>query len=205
MSWALSGSSGSGKTTLAKALAEKMNVHYHDASTTKLMGEIGFNPVGPSASLDERITAQEHLLRRFVESLRKLPRPFITDRCPIDMAAYMLGEITMLNSTLEQGRRVDKYVNDCMTALFHNFDAVLTVRPLSAYEAASTRPPRNPAYQWKIQYLIDGLIANIDEQDYTSIRAIIVKPLDERIEAASLFFGAQMTELMELRDAVGAH
>jgi energy-coupling factor transporter ATP-binding protein EcfA2 len=205
MSYGLSGASGTGKSTLAKALAEKMHIHYLDASTTRLMAEFSFNPVGDGHSLDERITAQEYLLGAFVRMLRHAPRPFVCDRTPIDMAAYMLGEITMRNSTLAQGERVRKYVGDCMEALFHNFDAVLTVRPLGTYEAASTRPPRNPAYQWKIQYLIDGLIANIDEQDYTSIGAIIVKPLDERIEAASLFFGAQMKELMELRDAVGAH
>lgn len=187
MSFALAGSSGTGKTTLAKAIADVMGIPYHDASVTRIMNEIGVNPVATLDSIDTRIAAQEQLLVRYIEELRTLPRPFITDRTPLDMAAYVLGEVTMLNTTREQGERIAKYVSVCQERTRELFDAVTVLRPLPFYESKSTRPPPNPAYQHQIQTLIEGILGQTAEKNPLAFAVVYATDFERRLEVTAEF------------------
>jgi cytidylate kinase len=105
MSFGLSGSHRSGKSTLAQATAKALGIHYLDASTTAIMEGTGFNPVAPGATIGQRLRAQDYLLKEFTKMAMKAPYPFISDRTPLDHAAYMLGELTMHNATAEVGAK----------------------------------------------------------------------------------------------------
>jgi hypothetical protein len=201
----LCGTHRSGKTTLAKDLAEAMKIPYIDASTTAIMSEIGFNPVGPTAPIQERIEAQEYLLDGYLKLIEKAPRPFIIDRVPLDMAGYMLAEITMHNSTQEQGERVQNYVNRCVFETRTRFGAVLCVRPLHVYEKVDKSPPPNPAYQSEVSFLIEGIMSTLSSDPALISGVMNTQDRASRIKHAKAFFEVVIEDEMRMRKVCGSH
>lgn len=200
MSFGVGGASGTGKTTLAKDVSAMLNVPYHDASVTKIMQRIGFDPVAAGHDLDSRLTAQEHLLDAFCADLRALPRPFITDRTPIDMAAYMLGELTMRNATEDQGERVALYVERCVRATETLFDSTVYTRPLLSYDVAPTRPPPNVAYQKQIHLLISALLSEAHEERNLTYALITTDHRRHRAKVVTEFLQSRIDYWMQLRE-----
>jgi len=155
MSFACVGSHRSGKSTLAKALAERLDIPYFDASVSKIMSEGGFNGVADLPMI-KRIEAQEYLIEKHWELTQKLPRPFITDRSPLDMIGYMLGEVTMHNTGPQLAERIQRYVKRCLWVTDNTYAGVIILRPLPVYEVDPTKPPENRAYQSLIQTIVEG-------------------------------------------------
>jgi hypothetical protein len=205
MSFGLCGASGTGKSTLAKEISETMGIPYHDASTTRIMKAAGFNPVNFTWSLDARLDAQEFLLKKFTEEVSRLPRPFITDRTPIDMLAYTLGELTMLNATPEQGSRAYRYASDCMETTVNLFSAVLVLRPLPSYEATDTRPPPNKAYQLQTQLLMEGAVHQAADVSNLSWAQMYTHHRKARLDCAVEFFVKYLSTEVEMAKQVGVH
>jgi hypothetical protein len=173
-------------------MANQFGWHYHDASVTKIMQAAGVDPVG-DLTLEERLPAQWKLLTQYLHDISILPRPFITDRSPLDMIAYMLGEVTMHNTSAEFGQEIDEYVNACVVATRNNFDSIIILRPLPTYAAADGKPPPNPAYQWQSQMImegaynlirasVNGLIVPVDAYDFEYRCGIISKFLLDRVD-----------------------
>jgi hypothetical protein len=208
MTFGLSGSHRSGKTTLAKEVAKVTGIHYLDASTTAIMEGTGFNPVGTDHSVEKRLVAQEFLLKEFTKMAMKAPYPFISDRTPIDYAAYMLGEVTMHNTSAEVGARVDTYVKDCLTITARLFSCVMAVRPIGiSYEVRSDKPPENLGYQRLIQTLVEGTLSCIEEvgDGRTNAVTILVKDLDDRVGYAIECINATQKQQQRLRERVRFH
>ncbi len=207
MSFGLAGAHASGKTTLAKEIAEAMHIHYHDASVTRIMKAAGINPVAAGVDLDTRIEAQEFLLRQYEAELRQLPSPFVTDRCPLDMIGYMLGELTMTNSTPEQGERAARYVEECLRVTREFFDAILIARPLPVYEATDARPPLSRGYQWQTQLIVEGAIQRLNEKRGHMVYHGVLKTSDRklRLSASVNFFADRIQQWQNVRAQMGSH
>lgn len=197
------GSHRSGKTTLAKALAEQNGIYYFQSSTTAIMAEGGFNPVGVLAP-EERIEAQEWLLLRYLELAQDVPRPFITDRTPIDMAAYTLAEVSMHNSSTELGERIDRYVKGCLMAASGMFDTLMVTRPLPFYDAQPDKPPPNPAFQAHIQILIEGMAYHMLSEQVT-VGFLTSPEHGQRVEACTNLMNRRMQEMQSDRQAALVH
>ena len=189
------GAQRTGKTTLAKAVAERLGFHYHDASVSRFAREYGVNAVGDLLML-ERIMLQEYILKRFVEEIHKAPRPAITDRTPLDILAYMLGEVTMHNTAPEFHERIKKYADQCLLETTRHFDLILALRPLPVYLADPDKPPLNRAYQSMVQMLIEGAAQNVDG---VVCGVVTATTLDARIVAACTVFSDHMETLNEQR------
>lgn len=155
----LSGASRSGKSTLAKRMSEALEIPYVDSSTTALMAEAGFNPVS-AMDIDTRIRAQEHLLDAYIRLVDRQGRNFVTDRTPIDMLAYTLGEVTMHNTNEEQGKRIAEYCRRCVASSESRFALIIVTLPLATYEVRPDKPPPSLAYQDLIHNLITGALRN---------------------------------------------
>lgn len=179
----LSGAHRSGKTTLAKRVADTLGLTYCEVSVSKIARDLGVNAVG-DLPIAERIAFQRRLLPLFIKEIRKTARPCIVDRTPLDMIGYMLGEITMHNTSAEVGTEVYTYVEECLKATADNFDLVLVLRPLQAFVVDPKSPPMNPAYQWLIQYIIEGAISNMNT-DHTTTALIHGSDLDVRLDAVA--------------------
>jgi hypothetical protein len=176
----LSGAHRTGKTTLAKAIAEKRGIPYFDASVTKIMREFGIDPVG-HVTLDDRITAQEFLLKKFIDKVKAAPFNAISDRTPLDMVGYMLGEVTMHNTPVEFHQRIQDYVDACIALTQRHFDLVLIVRPLPEFKIEEGKPPFNRAYQSEVQFLIEGAAHQTEYLHFAQLESIT---LPERLADA---------------------
>lgn len=190
MAFGFSGAHRTGKTTLAKKVAEDLGYFFHDASVSKIVKELGMNAVG-DLPMEQRIEAQEFLLKRYRQDLANAPRPLVTDRTPLDMIGYMLGEVTMHNTSAAVGERIQAYVDDCISATITHFDTVLIVGPLTAYAVEDGKPPLNRAYQSLVQCLIEGSarqvsrlvnLYRIEASDFEQRRLIAIETLRERME-----------------------
>lgn len=158
MPFGICGAHRSGKTTLARAVAEKLEIHFEATNTSEVMRAKGFEMVS-DMSVERRIAAQEALLDHHEELLHRLPRPVVLDRTPLDMIAYMLGEVTMHNTSAELGTRIMEYVDRAHAIAATHYDSIFVLRPLPVYEVAEGKPPLNPAYQWGFQMLAEGSMA----------------------------------------------
>jgi hypothetical protein len=162
MSFGLAGAHRTGKTTLAKQVAEDLGYSYHNGSVSAIMREFGIDAVG-DIPLQQRIEAQEFLLGKYLQNLHWAPRPMITDRTPLDMIGYMLGEVTMHNTDPVLAKRIDAYVVKCLEAALTQFDTIVICRPLTKYVVDAKSPPLNPAFQSAIQFLIEGACRQVDD------------------------------------------
>lgn len=192
MAFGFAGAHRTGKTTLAKRVAEELGWYYHDASVSKVMREAGINAVG-DVPIAQRIEAQEFLLKRYLADLQFAPRPMVTDRTPLDMISYMLGEITMHNTDAATGDRVHKYTTDCITATLTHFDTIIMVRPLNVYKVEEGKPPLNRGYQDVVQLLAEGAAALVEPQMY--IERMVPSDLDERVAYSKDVFTRRMAEI----------
>lgn len=158
----IAGSQRSGKSTTAKLVAEKMGILYHPVSITATMKEGGFDPVA-DLSLEDRIAGQEYVLARHLHDLNTLKRPCVVDRTPLDMLAYMLGEITMHNTPEPFWDRIHNYAEQAIEMTDLYYESIICLRPLDTYEVHPDKPPPNVGYQWMIQYLIEGSARKCDQ------------------------------------------
>lgn len=202
MAFGFAGSHRSGKSTLAKLVAEDLKMGFHDASVSKIMREAGINAVG-DVPIEARIEAQEFLLKRYLKDLQWAARPLITDRTPLDMIGYMLGEITMHNTDAAIGARVQSYVEECLGAAITHFDTIIVVRPLLTYVEDPDKPPMNRAYQSLVQFIIEGA-ANLCE-GALFVNTIDVEDLAVRRNASKDILTNRMAELAEESRAVRRH
>lgn len=194
MAFGFSGAHRTGKTTLAKQVAEDLKMQFLDGSVSKIMKEFGINAVG-DIPLEQRIEAQEFLLKRYLDNLTKAPRPLITDRTPLDMIGYMLGEITMHNCSAEAGKKANAYVENCLDATLRHFDTVIIVGPLAGYTVDPKSPPPNEAYQRAVQFLIEGAACRIASSMY--IDSIETTDFEARRECAGKIFGGRMHDIAQ--------
>jgi hypothetical protein len=202
MTYGLAGAHRTGKTTLAKLVAEDLKMTFHDASVSKIMREAGINAVG-DVPLEARVEAQEFLLKRYLKDLQWAPRPMITDRTPLDMIGYMLGEITMHNTDVKLGARVQEYVDACLSAAVSHFDTIILLRPLPVYIQDPDKPPLNQAYQSLVQYIIEGAATVCEEALY--VHRIDERNLGKRRELANNILINRTVELAEQSKAALRH
>jgi hypothetical protein len=202
MSFGFAGAHRTGKTTLAKRVAEDLGYHYHDASVSKIMKEAGINAVG-DVPIEQRMEAQEFLLTRYLRDLAQAPRSMVTDRTPLDMIGYMLGEVTMHNTTAEVGDRVHAYFERCIEATVQHFDTIILVRPLDNYVADPKSPPLNRGYQDLVQMIIEGAAWNVSGVLY--VETLYTTNFDQRVDTSKRFIIDRMAEVSAQSASVRKH
>ncbi len=202
MAFGFAGAHRTGKTTLAKLVAEDLKMTYHDASVSKIMKEAGINAVG-DVPLQARIEAQEFLLKRYLKDLQWAPRPLVTDRTPLDMIGYALGELTMHNTDAALGRRFDDFCDACIGATVQHFDTIVVVRPLTTYTADPSKPPHNLGYQTMVQLLIEGAATFAEGNVY--VHRLYTSDLQDRRLQTNAWLSDRMSNIVEMSKQVRKH
>lgn len=195
MSFGFAGPSSSGKSTLAKEVAKLSGLPYFAFPTTDLMAEIGVNGVDDLSMLD-RVCVQSHLLSRYWDLTQAHARPFITDRTPIDIIAYMLAEVQMHGTPPELIDKIDTLVTTALNATDCTFMALFTVRALPVYEVDPKRPPSNIAYHRHIEMLVDGATARLKRP---TVYRLLTTKHEARVGAVQKAMGDEFAELIEER------
>lgn len=185
MTFALVGAHRTGKSTLARRLSEDMGLHYHDASFGRIAKELGFAAVAPQ-DVAQRVVMQEQVLKRYEEELGDVARPFITDRTPLDMIGYMLGEVSMHNGLApELQDRIAVYAEHCIDATERHFDSLIVLRPLPVYTVEEGKPPPDRAYQQAVQMIIEGGAMQVMHK--MPVFVIRSSVMERRVEQAAAF------------------
>jgi len=157
----LSGAHRTGKSTLAKVISEKLHLPYAQLNeASRIFKEMGLVQ-GIDYSPEIVLTVQERILEAadkfFQAHIDEHGTSFITDRTPLDMAAYMMVLVGRSNFTDKELVRVESYLKDCRTVCSSYFSMIMLVQPGIPYVAEEGKPPPNLMYQEHIAALIYGM------------------------------------------------
>lgn len=178
MSLGYSGPSSSGKSTLAAEVARVCGWPLLEFDTTGIVAELGLSPVA-SHTIEDRLKVQQHILTRFEEITQAHKKPFVATRTPIDMIAYMLGEVAMHGTSDELGLRITALVDEALAMADRTFLAIITVRGLGSYERDPKRPPANPAYHLHYEMLLEGASARLR---HVEVYRLMTPKHEQRVE-----------------------
>lgn len=153
----LTGTHRTGKTTLAKAWAEKNDVEYLPLNVADVIQEETGVDCANLTSMDLRLKAQRKLVEACDRTFLRRKTLFISDRTPLDVAAYTLGAVAM-DMTPAQAQEVMQIVTDCIDITNSSFQSLVLVQPGIPYVSEPGKPPMNVAYQDLIHTLIVGLL-----------------------------------------------
>lgn len=151
----LTGAHRTGKSTLAQVISDQYQIPLLSSSASRVASEVGFDLARPH-TFNERMNFQDKVLDAYLTDAKKLPVKFVTDRTPIDMAAYALSDLP--EHSHDDYVRFLAYLGRCFEATQRLFTAVFWIRPGIPYVAEPGKPPSSLAYQFKIDALIGGLL-----------------------------------------------
>lgn len=160
----LAGAHRTGKTTVAKEFAEKTGMPYYTISASDVIASMGLT-CDQIMDLDTRLNVQEALVMKCDEVFGDAVKnaPFIADRTPLDVAAYLLADAGQELSD-PQIQKINKLVSDCFTITNGAFQAVMYVPMGIPYKWEPGKPLPNSAYQYHIGSIILGLLGDVKNQ-----------------------------------------
>lgn len=145
----LAGSHRTGKSTILKALAEvNANIPTIWSATTNVAEQLGIK-VGPNMKEGDRAVFQETVLSAFIAQWGSVGGVFLTDRTPLDFAAYALADLKP-DSTENFKGWVRGYVERCLSVTTQMFSGVVVVQPGIPYVVDEGKPPPDLEYQEKV-------------------------------------------------------
>ncbi|MPS48494.1 AAA family ATPase [Methylobacillus sp.] len=201
MSIGLTGCHRTGKTTLAKAYAEEHGVVFCPTKTTEVFERLGMDPKA-EYPLEQRLDIQEAILESLIEQYIACgERVFITDRTPLDLAAYTLTEVYRgVEMTPETEDRLRHYINRCFDLTNLWFGLIMLIKPGIPAEEGVLKGPNSYGYVEHYAAVIMGLVS--DER--TAVNHFYMKStvldLQERVNC--LHNTIQMVQRRQMEDAL---
>jgi len=202
MTVGLCGAHRTGKTTLARAYAQKRGVPFVETSVSAIWHSLGYDPA-KEYDFATRLMVQEEILKRVDAIYAKYAGlDFITDRTPLDMAAYTLGDAIGERVPADCQDRLTAYVRNCFDVTNRRFGLVLLIQPGIPLVNAPGKAAMNQGYIEHLNSLILGL--TVDERltslHYYMPRAI-VSPEDRLAALEASVDRAKGKAIAELVDA----
>ena len=172
-----------GKSTLAQAFAQVHGIPFVQTGASEVFALLGKDPK-VDYPVEERLAIQEAILfalERQYAAAAKLTPVFIADRCPIDLASYMMADIQRSTLAGEPAiaAMVNDYVRRCLEATNRWFSTVVLVQPGIALVEAVEKAPACPANIEHINLIQSGLL------------------LDDRLNARHYMIPRRCTDLQE--------
>lgn len=153
----LTGAHRTGKTTIVKQLVEKNSaIPMVQASVSEIAKRHGFD-INAANTLEERLAFQEIVLREFAADYESHNGLFITDRTPLDFAAYMLADVRGGAVSPKMDELVADYVQRCIDLTVRHFAMVVAIQPGIPYVDEPGKPLPSRCYQEEISAIIIGL------------------------------------------------
>ncbi|CCG43361.1 AAA family ATPase [Magnetospirillum molischianum] len=152
----LIGAHRTGKTTLAREYAARSGLLFITSSSTAVHAELGI-PMDADLDMQTRLKVQHAILDRAEEDIHRASGPFVSDRTPLDMAAYLLADVGRSNVSRVEIDAAMKYVERCYDMTNTYFFRLVLVSPGIPYVVEEGKPPFNVAYQEHHHALVSGL------------------------------------------------
>jgi hypothetical protein len=197
----LVGSHRCGKTSLARQYALKHGIPFLETSVSAIWRELGYDP-SALYDFETRLTIQERILERVDAKFAEFSgREFITDRTPLDMAAYLIGDAIGDRVPDSCQERVKKYVADCFEATNRRFGVVILIQPGIPLVKEEGKAAMNEAYIEHLNSLMLGLTCDerLRSCNFYLPRAVV--DMDRRIGALEAAIGrAKATVVLDYKN-----
>ena len=179
----LCGAHRTGKTSLAKLYADKHGIKFVETSVSSIWRELGYDPA-MTYDFETRLMVQEEILNRIDAKLAEhAGTEFITDRTPLDMAAYTLADAIGDRVPDSCQQRLKNYVQACFDSTNRRFGVVCLIQPGIPIKFEEGKAALNEAYIEHLNSLIFGL--TVDERllchHYYMPRLVV--DMDRRMDA----------------------
>lgn len=166
----LSGAHRTGKSTLARALAESLGVPFVATSASEVFSSMGLDPKA-DYPLEVRFLIQSVILDTFTaqyESASRESSVFVADRTPLDLASYMLADVSRsaLEGKNDVAQLINAYVDECLKATTRFFSEVYLVQPGIKVIEEKGKALGCPAYMEHLNTILIGLV--YDERSMVS-------------------------------------
>ncbi len=191
MNIGLCGSHRTGKTTLGESISRKTGMPFVRTSTSEVFKECGLDPSKPIEFV-KRLWIQHKILDAAEKEWEAEHREFITDRTPLDMAAYTLADIQ--GSTQVEIRELEGYLRRCVDTTNHFFKMLVLVQPGIPLVHEEGKAALNQAYLEHLNFLILGLCHDDRIKGTFLCLPRNVRKIDDRVRA-----------ILKLLDKRGAH
>lgn len=157
----LTGAHRTGKTTIAVKLAEINACPFVQSSSSKIAADMGIDLTRP-LTFETRLAFQEEIFRVYdAMYVAQGGRMFVSDRTPMDLAAYLIADIPNDLSDPVLIGRVNEYVAKCYESMNRHFFTVTLVQPGIPYVMEPGKPLPNSAYQEAINTILIGLVFDL--------------------------------------------
>ncbi len=160
MNLGLCGGHRTGKTTLAQAIAQKKNIPFVKTDTSAVFKKFGLDPA-ESMNFGTRLKIQHKILEAAIAIWEQESRFFVSDRTPIDMMAYTIGDIQ--GKTEVDFNELEDYLNLCFNATNKFFAKLVIVQPGIPLVYEVGKAALNLAYIEHINILVLGLCGGLCE------------------------------------------
>ena len=169
----LCGSHRTGKTTLAREIAGQENLEFVVTTTSEVFVANGLKPSSPM-EFDTRLWIQDKILTAAEEVWGACDGAFITDRTPLDMLAYTLGDIQGIVTV--EFPPLQQYMKRCFQATNRYFASLCVVQPGIKLVPAPGKAALNHAYIEHLNTLVLGLC--VDERSTVPFHLLPRKTTD---------------------------
>jgi hypothetical protein len=150
----LCGAHRTGKTTLAIALADRLNIPFIRTTTSQVFAKLGLDPAEPM-DFKTRLFVQHHVLEAAEQVWQNSSSSFVSDRTPIDMIAYTLGDIQ--GKTEVDFDLLNQYIDRCFASANQFFQNLAIVQPGIPLVYEEGKAALNASYIEHINVLVIGL------------------------------------------------
>ncbi|MEA5478439.1 AAA family ATPase [Pseudanabaena galeata UHCC 0370] len=150
----LCGAHRTGKTTLAIAIASHLNIPFVRTTTSQVFAQLGLDPAEPM-DFKTRLFVQNHVLDAAEQVWQNSATPFVSDRTPIDMIAYTLGDIQ--GKTEVDFDLLSQYIDRCFASTNQFFQNLAIIQPGIPLVYEEGKAALNAAYIEHINILVIGL------------------------------------------------
>ncbi len=153
----LCGAHRTGKTTLAIALSSHLNIPFVRTTTSQVFAQLGLDPAEPM-DFQTRLFVQNHVLDAAEQGWQNSATPFVSDRTPIDMIAYTLGDIQ--GKTEVDFDLLSQYIDRCFASTNQFFQNLAIIQPGIPLVYEEGKAALNAAYIEHINILVIGLCSD---------------------------------------------
>jgi AAA domain len=150
----LCGAHRTGKTTLAIAISSHLNIPFVRTTTSQVFADLGLDPAEPM-DFKTRLFVQNHVLDAAEHVWQSSAASFVSDRTPIDMIAYTLGDIQ--GKTEVDFDLLNAYCDRCFASTNQFFQNLAIIQPGIPLVYESGKAALNAAYIEHINILVIGL------------------------------------------------
>lgn len=173
-----------GKTTLAQALSQTGRIPFLQTHTSRVFAQHGLDPAQPMP-FSTRLSVQKDILAAAVAVWSHASDRFISDRTPLDMAAYTLADVQ--GTTTLDSKALLQYLDDCIETTNRFFSTLIIIPPGIPLVQEPGKAALHQAYIEHVHTLVVGLCYDprIAASVHTVPRELLA--LDDRIRKTLAF------------------